>query len=297
MAAVEARRAQPGWARDEACGVVYDSAAAGKHGCRWPMRLSNTPLNQRDHPTANGSLPMDDSPVDPAISGHARRRVRCSAAAGPVPRLGSSSCGESVHKLLDLVINSSRTVRASCHGRRMCYAVTPRYHAVFAILVSTGKRPYLSLSFPTPFTLFSPAFEHMQGLRVCPLSYPAFPPPAAAMWGAFRATRPALDGRVRFTKPFQLSQSAKANRRTVTARMQANAHLIREGKAALAALAAADTAVGARRGAGRAAATAAGAATAGAASATAAALVRQAAGETGAAVPPPVTHSAGTAAP
>jgi len=54
------------------------------------------------------------------------------------------------------------------------------------------------------------------------------------MWGAFRATRPVLDGRIRFTKPLRLSQSAKANRRTVTARMQANAHLIREGKAALA---------------------------------------------------------------
>lgn len=111
------------------------------------------------------------------------------------------------------------------------------------------------------------------------------------MWGAFRATRPALDGRVRFTKPFQLSQSAKANRRTVTARMQANAHVIREGKAALAAAVAAD---GARRGAGAGVAAAAGAATAGAASATAAALARQAAG---AAVPPPPTGSAGTAAP
>lgn len=55
------------------------------------------------------------------------------------------------------------------------------------------------------------------------------------MWGAFRATRPVLDGRIRFTKPHRLTQSAKANRRTVTARMQANAHVIREGQAALAA--------------------------------------------------------------
>lgn len=94
------------------------------------------------------------------------------------------------------------------------------------------------------------------------------------MWGAFRATRPALDGRVRFTKPFKLSQSAKANRRTVTARMQANAHLIREGKAALAAAAAA--AAGVRAGAVEGVATA-GAASAGAASAAAAVMASHAA--------------------
>lgn len=94
------------------------------------------------------------------------------------------------------------------------------------------------------------------------------------MWGAFRATRPALDGRVRFTKPFQLSQSAKANRRTVTARMQANAHVIREGKAAMAAAGAA--AAGARTGAVEGVA-AAGAASAGAASAAAAVMASHAA--------------------
>lgn len=66
----------------------------------------------------------------------------------------------------------------------------------------------------------------------CP--QPFSPVPPSTMWGAFRATRPVLDGRIRFTKPLRLSQSAKANRRTVTARMQANAHLIREGKVALA---------------------------------------------------------------
>lgn len=99
------------------------------------------------------------------------------------------------------------------------------------------------------------------------------------MWGAFRATRPALDGRVRFTKPFKLSQSAKANRRTVTARMQANAHVIREGKAALAAAAAAAAAVGARAGAVE-GVTPAGAASAGAASAAAAVMASRTARDT-----------------
>lgn len=92
VAAVEARRAQPGWAHDEARGVVYDSAAAGKHSCRWPMRSTNTPLPARP-PHGQWEPPNGYFRTQPYQGMH---RGEC-VAAGPVPRFGSCSCGESVH--------------------------------------------------------------------------------------------------------------------------------------------------------------------------------------------------------
>lgn len=145
---------------------------------------------------------------------------------------------------------------------------------------------------PTLVPLFSPTPGRTRGFTWVFGRVPCGRPPTDVMWGAFRATRPALDGRVRFTKPLKLSQSAKANRRTVTARMQANAHVIREGKAALAAAAVA--AAGARKGAGEGVA-AAGAASAGAASSAAAVMAMQAARDTDAVAPTSATGSASTA--